>query len=71
MDHVTGQRLEIIEEGVSTGEFKTQTPGLVSKALLGVLNWTITWYREDGPLSTKEIADYFTELFLQGLYLRE
>ena len=59
----------IIEEGMSTGEFMTQTPGLASKALLGVLNWTITWYREDGPLSAKEIADQFTDLFLQGLYL--
>ena len=61
----------IIEEGVSTGEFITPTPGLVSKALLGVLNWTITWYREDGPLSTQEIADRFSDLFLQGLYIRD
>ncbi len=70
-DHVDRIWQGIIDEGVSSGEFTTQTPDLVSKALLGVLNWTITWYREDGPLSTKEIADHFTDLFLQGLDLRE
>lgn len=70
-DHVDRIWQGIIEEGVSAGEFKTLTPGLVSKALLGVLNWTITWYREDGPLSTLEIADHFTDLFLQGLNIRE
>jgi len=66
-DHVERIWQGIIEEGISAGEFKAQTPGLVSKALLGVLNWTITWYHEDGPLSTEEIADRFSDLFLQGL----
>ena len=70
-DHVERIWQGIIEEGVSAGEFRTQTPRLVSKALLGVLNWTITWYREDGPLSTEEIADHFTDLFLQGLYIHK
>lgn len=70
-DHVEHICQGIIEEGVSAGEFETLTPGLVSKALLGVLNWAITWYREDGPLSTEEIADHFSDLFLQGLHIRE
>jgi hypothetical protein len=43
---------------------------LISKALLGVLNWTITWYREDGPLSAEQIADQFTDLFFAGLLSR-
>ena len=69
-DHVERIWQEIIEEGVFQGEFQTLDPGLASKALLGVLNWAITWYREDGPLSTEEIADQFTDLFLQGLDIR-
>jgi hypothetical protein len=35
------------------------------------LNWAITWYREDGSLSSSEIADHFTDLFLEGLYYRD
>lgn len=61
---------EILEEGQASGEFHTPEPGLISKALLGVLNWTITWYREDGPLTAEEIADRFTDLFLAGLLSR-
>ena len=68
VDHIWQK---IIEEGVTQGEFQTLEPGLTSKALLGVLNWTITWYREDGQLSAEQIADRFTDLFLQGLYIRD
>ena len=62
---------ECIEEGATQGVFHELEPGLVSKALLGVLNWTITWYREDGPLSADQITDQFTELFLMGLLARD
>ncbi|MFV1950002.1 MAG: TetR/AcrR family transcriptional regulator [Anaerolineales bacterium] len=58
---------EIITEGISLGVFQTAHPALITKALVGVLNWTITWYREDGALSPTEIADHFSDLFFQGL----
>jgi hypothetical protein len=58
---------EIINDGIQQGHFTTSQPGLTAKALLGVINWTITWYREDGPLSPSEIAGHFTDLFFQGL----
>ncbi len=61
---------ELIREGTTRGDFHDLDPGLVPKALLGVLNWTITWYREDGALSAEEIADQFTDLFLVGLLSR-
>ncbi len=62
---------EIIKEGISQGEFIQSEPGLTTKALLGVLNWTITWYQEDGLLSSDEIADQFADLFIQGMLVRE
>lgn len=70
-DHIEQIWREIIEEGVSCGEFQSQQPALTTKALLGVLNWAITWYREDGPLSPNEIADHFADLFIQGLLTRQ
>jgi len=69
-DHIEQIWREIIEEGISCGEFQSHQPALTAKALLGVLNWTITWYREDGPLSPNEIADHFADLFIQGLLIR-
>ena len=62
---------QVLAEGISSGEFRIDQPGLASKALLGVLNWTITWFREDGALSTTQIADYLSNLFLEGLLFRE
>jgi AcrR family transcriptional regulator len=58
---------EIINQGLSEGDFQIPHPDLTIKALLGVLNWTITWYREDGALTPDQISDYFTDLFYQGL----
>jgi hypothetical protein len=58
---------EIINQGLEEGDFQIPHPDLTTKALLGVLNWTITWYREDGALTPDQISDYFTDLFYQGL----
>ncbi len=61
---------EIIQDGIDAGEFVCPDPGLAAKYLLGVLNWTLTWYRSDGALSPAEIADHFGRLFLNGLVER-
>jgi AcrR family transcriptional regulator len=57
----------LIQEGQDAGVFCCTPPSLTARALLGVMNWTITWYRKDGPLSPGEIAEQFAELFLHGL----
>lgn len=61
----------LIQEGVSSGAFENQSVSMTVRAVLGVLNWTITWYRPDGNLSGEEIADRFSELFLEGLKVHE
>ena len=62
---------DLICEGKVAGIFNCADPALASRALLGVLNWTITWYRPDGPLTATEIADQFADLFLKGLMVRD
>ena len=62
---------DLILEGQEAGLFRCTHPSLVSRALLGVMNWTITWYRPGGPLSPVEISEQFADLFLQGLLVRE
>ena len=61
----------LIQQGVDDGTFVCQDVALATRALLGVMSWTITWYRSDGPLSVTEIAIQFAELILNGLMLRE
>jgi AcrR family transcriptional regulator len=35
--------------------------------LFGMINWTYTWYRPDGPLHPEQLADLAADLFLNGL----
>jgi hypothetical protein len=58
---------QIIQEGVESGVFATVDIPITTFAILGVLNWTITWYQETGRYSADELANAFTELFLSGL----
>jgi AcrR family transcriptional regulator len=58
---------DLILEGQHTGVFTPVDPNLTARALLGVMNWTITWYKPDGPLNPQDIAAQYADLFLRGL----
>jgi AcrR family transcriptional regulator len=57
----------LVKEGVDAGEFRRVDPVLTSFALLGVQNWMITWFRDNGRLTAAQAAEGFAELFLKGL----
>jgi AcrR family transcriptional regulator len=61
---------DLVLEGRKAGVFTCENASLAGRALLGVMNWTVTWYRKDGPLSIEQIADQYIKLFLQGLLVR-
>jgi len=56
-----------VEQGVRDGLFTCADPALAVRALMGALNWTITWYHPEGPKSIEHIADQYAALFLDGL----
>ena len=58
---------EVIQEGVESGLFRDPDPALSAKVLLGTMNWTMTWYHPDGPLTMRQISDHISALFLNGL----
>lgn len=62
---------DMIQDGIEQGVFTSAHPSLTARALLGVMNWTITWYRRDGVLSAQEISVQFADLFLHGLAARD
>lgn len=61
----------LIQLGIQENIFSCDHPSMSTRALLGVMNWTVTWFRIDGPMSAGEIADQITDLFLLGLTTRE
>lgn len=58
---------DLIHEGVRSKLFKCDDPGLAVRALLGQMNWTITWFRPDGGKTIEQIADSYSDLLLNGL----
>ena len=62
---------ELIIEGKQQGIFNDVDPSLTGKAILGVMNWTVTWYKSSGPRSASEIANLFADLLLNGLLVAE
>jgi AcrR family transcriptional regulator len=62
---------DLIQEGVDADVFVCEDPAQATRALLGVMNWTLTWYRDDGALTAREIADQDASLLLNGLLRRE
>lgn len=60
----------IVEEGIDAGIFCISDPALAIRTLMGVLNWTVTWYRPTGKLRMDEIAAHVSDLFLDGMICR-
>lgn len=57
----------VIEKGIRAGEFTPCDAKMVSLALLGAVNWTVRWYRPDGPLKPDEIARQFSDYLVRGV----
>jgi AcrR family transcriptional regulator len=66
-DYFEGLFRQIIQEGIDAGVFRPVDANLITFALMGMHNWLILWYREDGRLSPQEIAAVFADLVLNGL----
>lgn len=57
----------LIAEGIKSGVFARCDPALVTRALLGALNWTARWYRPGGGLSTSAVAAQYSDFLIRGL----
>ncbi len=58
---------DVVLEGVKTKKFTCANPSLAVRAMLGTLNWTLTWYRTDGAMPIEDIADQIADLQFKGL----
>jgi TetR/AcrR family transcriptional regulator, cholesterol catabolism regulator len=61
---------DLIIEGKQMGKFDSVDPSMTGRAILGVMNWTVTWYRNNGQKSATEIANLFADLLLKGLMVQ-
>jgi AcrR family transcriptional regulator len=57
----------IVEAGIKKREFAKQDATLVTRALLGALNWTARWYRPGGRTSPAAVSRAFSDYLVRGL----
>jgi len=57
----------IVTAGVRGGDFRPCDPALVTRAILGAVNWTARWYRPDGPQTPAQVAASFSDYLVRGL----
>lgn len=57
----------IVREGIRSGAFVKGDPVLITRAILGALNWTTRWYRPGGKLKPPQVADAYADYLVRGL----
>jgi TetR/AcrR family transcriptional regulator, cholesterol catabolism regulator len=58
---------EVLQAGVDSGEFRAVQPRLTAMAWLGMHNYTYLWLKAGGPLSARDVAKPFADIFMQGI----
>ena len=58
---------QLIEDGVASGELAATDPALVTRAMLGAMNWTATWFRPDGAHDAATVAHGVAGFLVRGL----
>jgi AcrR family transcriptional regulator len=57
----------VLQEGIDAGEFRAVDPRLTALAWLGMHNYTYLWLRADGPLTARDVAQPFADIFVRGI----
>ncbi len=58
---------QVIEEGISSGEFCPVEVPIFVKTMLGAQNWVGVWYKPEGALTGDQIAKLMADTFLNAL----
>ena len=54
-------------EGIRRGVLKRVDVKLAGFAILGAINWISKWYDPDGPWTSPELAERFSDFLVSGL----
>ncbi len=57
----------LIQAGIDSGRFRPVDAKLTALTLLGALNWTVVWWRPDGPWGAHDVVDGIASILLDGL----
>jgi len=57
----------LVEEGIRAGEFVGMDPAIVVRAMLGAMNWTVTWFSAEGPETAAGVGDIISRYLVRGI----
>ncbi|MCI0432425.1 MAG: TetR/AcrR family transcriptional regulator [Gemmatimonadetes bacterium] len=57
----------LVTEGIRSGEFVECDAAITTRAMLGAINWTATWFRPDGARSADAVARSVAAYLVRGL----
>jgi AcrR family transcriptional regulator len=60
----------LIADGVKSGELVDVNPAIVARAMLGAMNWTVTWYRPNGVETAAAVGDVISRFLVRGVAMR-
>ena len=58
---------EIVRRGIAAGQFRDINVRLVTLGIFGMCNWAYQWYDSKGPLSPREVAEFFADCLVNGI----
>ena len=60
----------MIAEGIKAGELVDMNPAIVTRAMLGALNWTVTWFRPEGTETAASVGEVMSRFLIRGVAVR-
>jgi AcrR family transcriptional regulator len=76
-DHIVRKRdryeravRKLIADGMAAGELVAADPAIITRAMLGAMNWTVTWFRPDGRDPAVAVGDVIATFLVRGVAMR-
>ena len=60
----------LIADGVASGELVDSDPAIIARAMLGAMNWTVTWFRPDGADTAAAVGEIISRFLVRGVAMR-
>jgi len=60
----------LIADGIAAGELVDSDPAIIARAMLGAMNWTVTWFRPDGADTAAAVGEIISRFLVRGVAMR-
>ena len=60
----------MIADGIRRGELVDMDPAVITRAMLGAMNWTVTWFRPDGADTAAAVGEIIARFLVRGIAAR-